>query len=74
MNGINKGVSSAGGNELVIGVCKIILPNGGVSIQAPALDTIRVIHSLATNVATSPVIPAINSIVGSVAYTDPGVI
>jgi hypothetical protein len=73
MSGILKGVASSAGNELVIGNLKIVT-NGNPSITAPALDTVRVIHSLACNTDSSPVIGAINSITGSIAYFDPGVI
>lgn len=73
MIGIIKNVSAAGGNEVIIGTCKIIT-NGGASISAPALDTVRVIHSLACNTDSVPTIAAINSIVGSQAYFDAGVI
>lgn len=71
-NGINKTVSAPAA-QLIAETLKIIT-NAGLSINAPALDTIKVIHSLAVNTPTSPAIGAINSIVGSVAYQDAGVI
>ncbi len=73
MAGLIKNVSEAGGNTVVFGVCKIIT-NGVASITAPALDTVRVIHSLALNTDSVPTAAAINSIVGSNCFFDPGVI
>jgi len=58
--------------KLVVGTLKVVTVSGA-SINAP-LDTIQVVHSLATNVDSVPTIATISSITGSVAYTDPGVI
>lgn len=71
-NGIEKVQSTTNGCSLVIDTLKIVT-NAGVAINAPALDTIKVIHSLACNTDTLPAIGAINSITGSTAYFDAGV-
>jgi hypothetical protein len=67
--GIRKTLPFSGGANLIIGQCKIIT-SVAAAIICPALDTIKVIHSLACNFDTSPTIAAINLIVGSIAYVD----
>jgi len=77
--GIQKLNTSDTGCEVIVGVLKIITDTTGTSILAPLDDTIKVIHSLGCNTASSPAMPAINSInpAGvankSVAYFDAGV-